>query len=121
MHHEILLRDAVAELHDLGPLPVHPNTLLAILAEDQRLAMLEHQLMIGLDLLVRHIVESAVIENIAVLQNLDERGPTMGMRALEHLALMLLLDVHRAGDEAGAGTERERDRIKRIIDRSGRR
>src|SRR5260370_16460192 len=99
MHHEILLRDAVAELHDLGPLPVHPNTLVAILAEDQRLAMLQHQLMIALDLLVAHIIESTVVEDVAVLQNLDERCSAMGVGALDHLSLLLLLAVTCPADD----------------------
>ena len=61
--------------------------------------MLEHQLMVGLDRLVADVVESAVVEDVAVLQNLDERGAAMRMRPLERFAEMLLLDVDRARDE----------------------
>src|SRR5215472_3784013 len=90
---EVALGYAVAKMHRLGAHPVHADAHVAILAEDERLAVLEHELMLGLEALVTDVVEGAVVEDVAVLQNLDERGAAMRVRPLEHLAEMLLLDI----------------------------
>ena len=71
--------------------------------------------MLGLDGLVADVVEGAVIEDVAVLENLDERCAAMIVRALERLAEMLLFDVDGAGDEGGMRSERQRDRVERKI------
>ena len=52
--------------------------------------------MVGLDGLVAQFLEGTIVEDVAVLEDLDERRAAMGVAALEHLAEMLLLDVDGA-------------------------
>src|SRR5260370_30307971 len=106
MYDDVALADAVAERDHLGPLPVHPDSLVAVLAEDERLAVLAHQLMIGLDLLVADVVEGAVIENVAVLEDFDERRAAMPMSAFQRLAEPLLLDADSTRNERRARSHR---------------
>src|SRR5580658_6170161 len=109
---EIFFGHAVAQSHDFGALTVHPNTLVGILAEDERFAVAQNQLMIGLDLLVTDIVEGAVVEDVAVLENLDEGGAAMSVGPFDHIAKVLDLNVHRTGDEGGMDAEGDGDRIE---------
>jgi hypothetical protein len=50
-------------------------------------------------------VECAVVEHVAVLEDLDERRASMGVRLPEDLHHVLAVEIVRAGDEAGLGTE----------------
>src|SRR6266571_2062486 len=63
--------------------PLEAKPLLPIPAEHQRLPVLEVQLRLRGDLLGRKVVEHAVIEHDAVLEHLDERRPTVLVRALQ--------------------------------------
>ena len=59
-------------------------------------------------LLAADRVEGAVVEDVAVLVDLDEgRALVFGGRA-QGRGDVLLLDVDRAGDEGGLGAERQR-------------
>src|SRR5260370_14632688 len=118
MDDDVALADTVAERDRLGPLPVHPDSLVAVLAEDERLAVFEHQLMVGLDLLVAHVVEGAVIENVAVLKDFDERRAAMPMSAFERIAEVLLLDIDRTRNERRMRSQSHRQRIKRKVHRA---
>ena len=107
------LVDTVAELHHLEAVAVHADALVAVLAEDQRLAVLEQELIVGLAVLVGDVREGAVVEDVAVLQDLDERGAAVLVGAANHLLQVLGLDVDAARDEGGLGAERHGDRVKR--------
>src|SRR5262249_45095366 len=73
MHKQIIDADAIAQRHDLWVQAVQPDALVAIFAEDERLTMLQIKRVVGLDALVGGVLEDAVVENLAVLIDLDER------------------------------------------------
>jgi hypothetical protein len=62
-------------------------------AEDQRLAVLENERVLGLAILLREVAERAVVEDVAVLEDLDERAALVRVRALHDLLQVLRLDV----------------------------
>jgi hypothetical protein len=67
------------------------------------------------------LVELAVVEDVAVLVDLDERGAVVGVGGTEGLDHVLSVEVVGAGHETRLGAERHRQRIERRIDRAHRR
>ena len=83
-------------------------------AEADRLAVLEADL-VRLAALAANRVEGAVVEDVAVLVDLDEgRALVFGGRP-QGRGDVLLLDVDRAGDEGGLGAERQRGRVEGMV------
>ena len=65
--------------------------------------------------LVAHGVEGAVVEDVAVLVDLDEgRALVLGGGA-QHLGDVCAVGVHGARDEGRLGAERERERVERVV------
>ncbi len=60
----------------------------------------------------------AIVENVAVLQNLNERGAFVSSGALERVLHVLHKNVHGARDESCFGTDGKRNRIERAVRRS---
>ena len=118
VHDQVLLADTITKLDNFGPLAIHPNAFVLVLAKNERFPVLEDKLMFRFNLLIAQFIEGAVIKNITVLQNLHVGRATMSVRPLKRIAKMLLLHVYRAADETGVRAERNRDRIEREIDRS---
>src|SRR5438105_13377750 len=73
VNQEVACRDAMAQGHDLGIQAMQPNALVAVLAEDQRLAVFQMQRIVRLDALIGGVLEDAVVENLAILVDLDKR------------------------------------------------
>ena len=90
------------------------DALLEVGAEADRLAVLEADL-VGRAPLATDGVEGAVVEDVAVLVDLDEgRAGVLG-GGPQGVADVLLLDVDRAGDEGGVGAERQGERVERVV------
>ena len=106
--HQVVFADSLAELHDFQLHAVHPDALVAILAEDQRLAMLEFERMVGFGLAIGRPFEGAVVEHVAILIDLDERRAAMFGRSLKHGGQMLDIHVDRAGNECRLATDGQR-------------
>ena len=101
MDEQVRLGDAVlAELDDLGPQAAQPDALVAVLAEDHRLAVLEVQHPVLADVPVGERAPGAVVEDVAVLEDLDERRALVEAGRVERLLEVLGVGVHRARDEA---------------------
>ena len=83
--------------------------------------MLELDEHVGPGVLVEDRVERAVVEDVAVLVHLDERGALVLVRPPEHLDHVLAVHVVGAGDERRLGAERDRDRVERVVERAERR
>ena len=78
MDHQIGFGDAVAELHDFDvAVGLLPNALVAILAKNERLAVFELQNLLTASLALGQREPRAIVEDIAVLQNFDERRAFM--------------------------------------------
>ena len=87
---------------------------LAVGAEPDRLAVLEADLVRGAALAADR-VEGAVVEDVAVLVDLDEGGAIVLGGGAQGRGEVLLLDVDGAGDERGLGAERQRQRVERRV------
>lgn len=90
-------------------------------AEEDRLAVFEadHRLL-GPFLVLQHL-ERAVVEDVAVLVDLHQRGAGVVGRRAQHAREVLAVGVHRAGDEGGFGAQGERDRVERRVQGTHRR
>ena len=69
----------------------------------------------------RDVLERAVVEDVAVLVDLDERRTAVLVGAPEHLLHVLAVHVVGAGDEARLRADRDRDRVERVVERAERR
>ena len=116
VHEEVRFADTVPELDHLGLEVPQANALVAVPAEDERLAVLEHERVIGLRRLLGHVGERAVVEHVAVLQDLHERRALVLVGAAHDLLQVPRLDVDAARDEARLGTEGEGDRVEGMVD-----
>src|SRR3546814_6599503 len=87
MDQDVGLADAVlTQGHDLDlqQARLQAQALVPVLAEDQRLAVLDMKLRISRHFLVGEVGEDAVVVDDAVLENLDEGGALVLVRPLEH-------------------------------------
>src|SRR6185436_3863480 len=117
---EIRLADAVlADRHDFRMETPQPDPLVTVLAEDHRLAVLQHEHPVLADLAVREVPPRAVVEDVAVLEDLDERRAVVQPRPLERLLEVLRVGIDAAGDERGLGGERDGQRLDRRVDGAG--
>ena len=85
----------------------HHDALVTVGAEDDRLTVMEIDHHLVADLALDDVVERAVVEHVAVLEDLDERRALVIVRLAEDLHHVLAIEVVGAGDEAGLGTERD--------------
>ena len=107
-------------LLDLQASVVAHDHALRALVEDDRFAVGEPDLVVHALGLLAQQVERAVVEDVAVLVDLDERGAAVGGRLPEHLGQVLAVVVDRSGDERALGAECDGDRVERVIDRAER-
>ena len=121
VHHEPVETNVV-DAHDLGfAEAVHRDAQLLLGTEANRLAVRELDQHLGPRVLVEDRVERAVVEHVAVLVHLDERGAGVLVCTPEDLDHVLAIHVVRPRHEAGFGTQRHRDRIERVVERAERR
>src|SRR4029453_18770262 len=64
----------------------------------------------------RYVLERAVVEDVAVLEDLDERRATMGVRGSEHLDHVLAGEVVRPPNEGRLCAQRHAERVERPVD-----
>ena len=72
--------DTGSQLDHLGNEAAEPYAAIAIATEDHGPPVLEHQRVVALARLVREVIERAVVEDVAVLEDLDERRAAVGVR-----------------------------------------
>jgi hypothetical protein len=92
---------------------------LVVEAEADRLAVDEVDAVDGRGVLLGQVVEGAVVEDRAVLEDLDEGGAAVLGRRAQDLDEPLLVAVDGARDEGGAGAEGQRQ-ARRAAGRSSR-
>ena len=111
--HQIGFADAVAELHDFNvAIGAAAKALFAILAKDHGLAVFELQNVLAAGFFFGDPEPGAVVEDIAILQNFDERRTFMGGRCLKRVFEMALEDVHGSGNESCFSADGKRNRIE---------
>src|SRR5262249_8699821 len=108
--------------HDLGHHTFHDDRLPIVRrAEQERLTVLELELVLELGLFLVHDVPREVVVYVAVLQDLEEAGPLVVGGALEHLLHVADVAIDGAADERRATAQREGERIDRAVSRAHRR
>src|SRR5690606_32072470 len=120
---DVLLRDDVsarvgrAEGDDLeAQRPwIQAEALVVLLAEQERLPVLDQQLPLLLVLLGAERLEGAVVEDVAVLVDLREGRSAVRRGAAQHHGEVLGLRVDGASDEAAVGPEGKARRIDGLI------
>src|SRR6185312_4476679 len=100
---------------------VEADAVLAIVAETQRLAVFEVDHALLAHVLVRERVKRTIVEDVAVLENLDERHALVLCGLVERLLQVPDIAVERARNERGAGRERHPNRVERLLGRAVRR
>ena len=113
---------AVAELDDFEFEAIHADALVAILAEDERLAVFELDDVLAARVLFGERFPGAIVEDVAILQNLDVGGALVRGGFFQRVLQVLLENVDRARDEGGFRADGERDGIERAVggaERSG--
>src|SRR2546422_5497561 len=86
----------------------HANALVAILAEDHWLAMFEIEHLVRSHAALGKIIERAVVEDVAVLIDLEERNAFVLRGSFDHRAEMLHVDVDRTADESSLAGDCQR-------------
>src|SRR5260370_6568192 len=115
---EILFRDAVAELDNLELEALQADAFLAVFSEDERLAVFQLNHVLAACLFVGEVFPGAVVEDVAILEDLDVRGASMGCGLAQRFFQMLLEDVHGAGHERGFRPDGQRNGIERPVRRA---
>ena len=122
MDYEILLGDAVfAQGHDLGCHPLESNPLVAVLAEDQRAAMLQRNGVVGARVPIRHLLKGVVVKDDAILVNLDEGAPLVVRGLGQYLTQVPGIGIDGTRGKRGLGPQGNRDGVHRIVDGTMRR
>ena len=80
---------------------VESEPLLIFRSEQHRLAVLQPDLCLSSGLLLAELVKCTVVEHVAVLINLRERGARVAGGALEHVSQMLGFHINGARHKAG--------------------
>ena len=101
--------------------PLRRMPLLRDLAEDHRLAVLQPEHRVVTQGLVGGVLEDVVVEDHAVLIDLDERRALVSGRSAESLDHVFGVNVHRPRDERGLGGQRDGKGPQWIVDRPARR
>ena len=117
MYEQVFLPHPVFAYHGYGGFhPAQHNALAAALSETNRLAMLQADPILIAQGAVAKALQHVVVEDNAVLQDLDEGRPPMARRRLDRLAKMRLVGDYRAGDKGRFGGQRDFDRMDRLLD-----
>ena len=118
MHHDPIGRD-VCGLDDLQLEAGLHHAVLAALAESDRLAVADiNHTFLGTVLAQR--VERAVIEDRAVLKDLDQSRAAMRSRGPQHLREALAVGIQRPSDKCRLRTQCHRHRVERVVQRAHR-
>ncbi len=113
---EVLLGDAVlADGDHFKLVAIQTDTLVAVLTEDERLAMDALHLHVVADILASDVLVHAVGEDHAVLQDLGHGDAVMLVRFPEDFTQFLGVDIHATGKESSLGADGEFARIERIL------
>src|SRR5882757_374974 len=95
---------------------LQPNAFVPLCPKDQRLALFQEQGLHRLGTLFGKDLKSSVIEDIAVLVDLEERGSPVSLAAKQHLLQVFRVAVHGAGYKTRISPHSKGQRVKRMID-----
>lgn len=102
----------------LGLAVVETDALVPISAKDQRLPVLDLDGVLGHRVLLGRVEPRLVVEDVAVLVDLDKRSPLVRDATLVDLVHAFHVHVDTACDEGASGSDRDGDWVDREVDRS---
>src|SRR5207244_8769282 len=94
----------------------HANPLIAILAEDHRLAMFEIEHAVSTHTAVGKVIKCVIVKDVAVLIDLDERDAFVFGGRFDYAAEVFDVDVDGARDEGGLAGNGQCKWIHRVGD-----
>ncbi len=115
VYKEIARRVPSVEIYYLRLTVSEDNAFVIVFSEDKRLAVLQNQAMIVANTLVSGIREGAVVEDSAILVDLNEGCALMQGGAVQHHAQVCVVDVDAAGCERCFGPNGYRQRSQRVV------
>src|SRR5690606_21537655 len=116
-HEAVARRGAVGEVETHEAAAVESEALRAV-GVDERPAVLDEHRPRRLRVALGEFEEGPVVEDVAVLVNLDEGGAPVGVRAAEHGLHVLRVAVEGAGDEGGVGAEGDGGGVEGVVERA---
>ena len=117
MKQQVVLGDLTTQLHNLRIHAVQANAFFLLAAEDERATMFEEDRRIVLGFLARGVFKRAIVEDVAILIDFDERRSLVFRSAFENVGKMLDVDVDATCDERRLSTDRHGKRVQGEIDR----
>ena len=106
----------LTDFHDLESEALLDKAKLVVLTEDEGLAMADIDGIPRARFLIINNIVRTIIKDNAVLKNLADAGPFVGMGGLQHLNGAWGIGSHGAGEEVTAGTKAEFSGAERILD-----
>ena len=97
----------VAQVHNLRDQAIETDALVPILPENHRLPMLKHKSVIILGAAVGDVAPRTIVEDIAVLEDLDEGGPFVLGGPKKCCAEVFGVEVNAASNKCRFGSQRE--------------
>ena len=117
MDQQIIFGDPVlTNSYNLRMRAVHANALVAVFPEDHWLAVLEIEHAVIAHAAFGKRIKRVIVEDIAVLVDLDKRDALVFRRGLYHRTQMFDVDIDRTRDKRRLAGNRQRKRIDRIVD-----
>ena len=93
MDQKVAFADAVAEIDDFRGRAVEADSFVAVFAEDEWLAVFESDGPVRPDVLVCELHEGAVVEDVAILIDLDEGGALVMGGPIERREQVMHIDI----------------------------
>ena len=118
MNQELRVRLIRSDWYRLWLQSVQGDALVQFLAVNHRFAALQNQQVVVLDLAIREGIPSAIIKNIAILQDFNERGTFVLSGLIEGLTQMLRIEVNASGHEGRVGRQDYCQRVEGVIQRT---
>src|ERR1700722_13968463 len=116
MYPAIIFAEPTTQFHYNGPETLEPDTFIPVGAKHKRLALFQKKRLHGFAALLGKHLESPVIENIAILIDLEEAGAPVGLAAQQELLQVLGVPVHAPCYKRGIRTHCEGQGIKGMVD-----
>src|SRR5262249_37618344 len=97
---------------------LEPDSLVAILSENEGLSMLQINHSFVTNFFLREVLERAVIEYVAILEDFDKGSSLVLRRAMDRFHEVFCINVERSRHKRAFRRERDMQRIDGVIDRA---
>src|ERR1044072_3037434 len=94
---------------------IQADAFVLLCAKDQRLALLHEKCLLRFAAFFKEYFESAVVEYVTVLVDLQEGSAFVCMAAFQQLLQVLGITVHAAGNESSISAHSQCQRVERMV------